>query len=112
MSATKTERNEFIARIAREFPALSIEDVLATCRELVRLATFHGRIAEKECNEELSDGDVRRRDQTEARIGEICAKIGVHGVVFSGDPRGYTVKIRLPSGRSNSFGGEGWGVPQ
>ncbi len=28
------------------------------------------------------------------------------------DPRGYTVKLSLPSGRSNHWGGETWGVPQ
>lgn len=39
-----------------------------------------------------------------------------HGVVpiFGGDPRGYTVKILLPDGSSNTWGGFecGWGVPQ
>ena len=30
-----------------------------------------------------------------------------------GDPRGYTLKLRLPSGKGNTWGGDecGWGVP-
>jgi hypothetical protein len=31
--------------------------------------------------------------------------------IFTYDPRGATVKLHLPSGATNSFGGEGWCVP-
>jgi predicted Zn-ribbon and HTH transcriptional regulator len=31
--------------------------------------------------------------------------------IFTHDPRGATVKLHLPSGTTNSFGGEGWCVP-
>jgi len=34
------------------------------------------------------------------------------GVKLSGDPRGYTVKLIVPSGRTNDWGREGIGVPQ
>ena len=35
---------------------------------------------------------------------------GAH-VILGGDPRGYTLKLVLASGRTNEMGGEGWGVP-
>ena len=31
---------------------------------------------------------------------------------FGGDPRGYTVKLHLPEGTSNTWGRDGYGVPQ
>lgn len=79
---------------------------------------------------------AKREESCERRITEVCAKFGhkpdciyVGGVParatcrcrgkilkphFGGDPRGYTVKVKLPSGVHNTFGGseEGYGVPQ
>ena len=45
------------------------------------------------------------------KIIEAAAKEAGCGVVFSGDPRGSTVKLHLPNGESNSWGGDGWCVP-
>jgi hypothetical protein len=36
---------------------------------------------------------------------------GEFTTIFTYDPRGATVKLRLPSGAANNFGGDGWCVP-
>ena len=54
----------------------------------------------------------RREGQIEARVKQLVAGLGQgFGAVFSGDPRGTTVKITLPSGKTNDMGREGICVP-
>ncbi len=54
----------------------------------------------------------KREQQIERRIKELVSILGPgFGVVFSGDPRGATVKITLPSGKTNDWGREGYCVP-
>ena len=98
------ERVEFAAIMAREFPTITATATL----ELMRLARRHGKLQEKACNVQVTEGHDAA---CEKRIRELCAKYGIT-VQFSGDPRGYTVKIKLPSGASNHWGGETYGVPQ
>ena len=56
-----------------------------------------------------------RQESRERNIGKrieaICKALGMAGVLIEGDPRGATIKVLLPSERSNSWGGEGWCVP-
>lgn len=47
----------------------------------------------------------------EAQILETCKPYGMTPK-FGGDPRGCTVKLQMPSGRTNDWGGEGICVPQ
>lgn len=99
---------EFAHLMGREYPKATAKDV----DELLVLARRHGVAAVRVCNRG-SDSDVARKDAVEARIEALCAGVGVR-VKFGGDPRGYTVKVFFPSGRSNTWGGaeDGWGVPQ
>jgi hypothetical protein len=55
----------------------------------------------------------KRQAQIEKRIAAICDQLGIRPD-FGGDPRGYTVKVHLPTGASNTWGGreDGYGVPQ
>ncbi len=54
----------------------------------------------------------KRDKQLEARITAICAELGPGFVpVFNGDPRGCTVKIQVPSGKTDDWGKEGICVP-
>lgn len=48
--------------------------------------------------------------QTEDSITAVCRSIGCEPV-FGGDPRGATVKLRVPSGKTNDWGQEGICVP-
>lgn len=102
---TQAEISEFIDAVQAEIPTATAADLA----ELCRLARRHGKLQEKACNEEVPENHDAK---CEADITALCAKIGLTRVIFGGDPRGYTVKVVLPSGRSNSWGGEGWGVPQ
>jgi hypothetical protein len=49
--------------------------------------------------------------KAEDRIRALCKPLKGFEAIFSGDPRGACVKIRVPSGRSDSWGGEGMCVP-
>ena len=94
------DRIEFAATLGAEgVPADVIFDVLRDAR------TLH-RLAEKDCNYGLTDTDRKREEHCEART---AGRLAAYGIVaqFSGDPRGAVVKLRLPSGRSNDWGGEG-----
>lgn len=71
----------------------------------------------------LAHGRVRKSlagmVRAERRIALLCAQAGERRIgkplafvpVFSGDPRGACVKIRVPSGRSDSWDGDGMCVP-
>ncbi len=137
--ATAKERDDFIAVLVRALPDLAPHQVTNAARLLLRHAKTHGRIAEMECNghpiqsqsppqsyaPEAWNALVNKRQaafdawcemrtqQLERRITEICQSIGVRPN-FGGDPRGYTVKLHLPTGVYNTWGGaeEGYGVPQ
>ena len=104
--ATKAlnEAVEFAVIIARQAPNITSAEV----QELLRLSRRHSRLQERACNEKTFPGYDAK---CEASIKAICDKHGLK-VEFGGDPRGFTVKIRLPGGQSNHWGGETWGVPQ
>ncbi len=116
-----SDRESFIARIVNEAAPTTPEDFLsrpswsermALARGILRDAATHHRLCEVDCNEGLTEAQARRSDACERRILARCAELGPgFGAVFSGDPRGATVKITLPSGYSDSWGGEGLCVP-
>lgn len=85
-------------------------------KELMRLARRHHRMAEQQCNGEgpFADWDGESDSPFEPlreRIGAIAKKAGCAGVIFSGDPRGCTVKLTFTDGYTNDFGHEGYCVP-
>jgi hypothetical protein len=94
---------------------------------LVRLGKRAAKIAIDRCNGiPRWNADARQMLATwteadEARADKACDKIakqaadilqpyGATEISVGGDPRGFNLKWRLASGRSNSFGGEVWGV--
>lgn len=99
---------EFVALMTREFPGTA--DLAGKLAELLRAARAHGRLQEQACNEQVPDGHDAKCEQ---RIRTICTAIHPEcKPVFSGDPRGATVKLVLPSGKTNDWGGTGICVPQ
>lgn len=88
-----------------------------TCAgHLIRMATKHHRMMEDYCS--IPDADIYDEDgEPTPRLAtlrgmlEQAAKDCLCGVVFSGDPRGCTVKLLMPNGETNDFGKEGWCVP-
>lgn len=88
----------------------------AEYKRLRTLARAYAKIQERWCSEEM-DEPTRLRTETreaqlEARIREWAAQHDeITGVIFGGDPRGYTVRLVLKSGRSNTWDGNGqWGI--
>lgn len=94
---------------------------------LVRLGKRAARIAINRCNGiERYDAKARQMlatwtEDDESRADKACDKIakeaakilesyGATDIRVGGDPRGFTLKFHLASGRTNSAGGEGWGV--
>lgn len=129
--ATTKERTEFVAHLCKALPEQPAHIVAAAALLLLRHARTHGNIAEAQCN---GPGDYvnripypeagaiyarheawceKREQQVEARICAICKPLGIVPD-FQGDPRGYTVKLHLPTGAYNTMGGResGYGVPQ
>ena len=129
--ATQREREAFIATLQRECTDKPVDEVLHVARLLLRHAKSHGNIAVAQCN---GPGDYvnhipypeaekiyerheawceKREAQLEARMSKLAESIGLR-IAFGGDPRGYTVKLFLPSGTYNTWGGKesGYGVPQ
>lgn len=98
------ERDAFIVLMVRECKGVMAHDL----SELMRLARRHGKMQERACNAPVPENHDAL---CEARISKVCERIGCVPV-FSGDPRGATVKVVVPSGHSNSWGGEGVCVPQ
>src|SRR5574340_189794 len=128
------ERDEFIVIMSKELP-VGDSAMLDWCRKLMRLAHTHGRLQEAACNgdwpaangerstticpvceKSWADGTVHPKRgckscRIEAQISEMCRLQNIQAI-FQGDPRGATVKLKVPSGRTNDWGGEGICVPQ
>jgi hypothetical protein len=131
MSQLERERMAFedIVRSESEPTGKNWSERVHLAKLLMRHATSHAHIQEAICNgvewtqwdtnESFNKRQARhetwteKRDaQLEKRIRAIVAELGEgFGVVFLGDPRGCTVKIVLPSGRTNDWGREGYCVP-
>lgn len=131
MRAKDKERQEFIDRMLANFTGAPSQ-TKRVAELLLRHAKTHGRLAEMSCNGHPAQGSPtmpaeqinklqdkwdayieKRETQIEHRMKQLADSIGCQ-IKFGGDPRGYTVKVVLPDGRYNTWGGaeEGWGIPQ
>ena len=81
-------------------------------RLILRNAAIIQRVAVTQCNRELTEGEKKQDFTACDRVTAACFPWGIVPR-FSGDPRGCVVKLILPSGRWNSFGGaeDGYCVP-
>lgn len=108
------DRGEFVEVMRNEGAPEAV--ALAVLRDAQRLHT----LAEHQCGGDGSGsgpyGEPTERqlaawDRAEAAAeARIVERVKPHGIEanFQGDPRGAVVKLRLPSGRHNDFGGEGF----
>lgn len=87
---------------------------MAAAAKLMRLAEQHHKLMEDYCNgveiytrQGTPRGTLARNRKA---ITQLLADIGC-GVHFGGDPRGCTVKIKFPDGKTNDWGQDGWCVP-
>jgi len=83
-------------------------------RKLINLARRHHKLMEDYCNGiEVYGNDAEPLPplrRVTMLLNETAMSVGC-SVKFSGDPRGCTVKLVLPSGNTNDWGKEGWCVP-
>lgn len=96
------ELDDFERDMRAECPGITV----TTLQQLVRLAKLHHRGCEDWCN----TGDMDRMDRARGAIRSLLDGTGLEPI-FSGDPRGATVKLKLPSGKTNDWGQEGYCVP-
>lgn len=110
--ATKKDREEFVAMIVGALRDVEPLEAAAAARALMKLGATCSRLAVDACNRELSEAEKAKDARNDALIKAWAQRYGLK-VHLNGDPRGYTVKVVLPSGRYNTMGGkeDGWGVP-
>lgn len=107
-------REAFVKRCADESKICWFES-----EKLARLILRHGatyqRIQELYCNEPMNERQQARVEKKETaierRIKGLCEMMGFGVPKFSGDPRGHTIKLTLPSGYTDDWGREGFCVP-
>ena len=126
MASKQQLRKEFVAIMAREVPAMPLQDV----RRIMSASATLDRLAVAQCNGEypcdngersvtacmrceslyapqaLSAAGVCPDCRTKDRVERLCEPFGIVPQ-FHGDPRGCVLKLKMPSGRGNDFGGEG-----
>ena len=110
MSAPK-DREHFAAHLAREVSpdVLNVEQTTALARRLMRWASSYKRLLVAQLNRPMLESELDRIKSLEAMIGREITALGPGwGVNIGGDPRGCTVKIKVPSGYGNDWSGEGW----
>lgn len=107
-----TTYNQF-AEDSAVFAALMWSEASNILDEIHRANTSLHTINERQCCEEMSEATATRLEKREEKIKERITKLAERlgfGVYFNGDPRGGAVRFILPSGRSNNWDGESWGV--
>ncbi len=82
------------------------------CSLIARHARTHARLQEAQCNRNLTRWETKREIQIETRIKALVADLphtddGPIACVLQGDPRGFTVKLRVPN---QSQAGNTWGL--
>jgi len=98
--------------VAQRKQELLRSHVREVCSLVARHATTHARLAETAVNRDLTPREERQDRAVEARIRELVASLpkprgrAAIGVEFSGDPRGFTVKLVVPGDK----GGNTWGL--
>jgi len=82
--------------------------------DLIQHAKRHHKLMEDYCNGvevyDANDEPKAPLRNVRQKLEAIAAKC-LCGVKFSGDPRGCTVKLTLPSSETNDMGRDGWCIP-
>ena len=109
-------RREFFLKLWQEYPKASSGQLIETAGKLMRYGAQLHTIAERVCSVDMGGKDFEKTEKRQAQY-ERLVRSECEGVeppmepVFSGDPRGHTVKLRVPSGRTDDWGREGICVP-
>lgn len=113
---TPRDREEFIARLAREIDRDTASDfsIVEFARMLMRAGRTLNRIAVEECNgfrsQAIEEYCKRKEERLQKRVTEACERMGC-GVEFNEEPRGCPLFVKVPSGETNDWGQRGIAVP-
>ena len=106
------ESIETAVMLAREYPDLNpmqISDAMESLRKIARRCQKEN---ERCCNEPTDDADIAKWQKRTAReLTDIASIFGIKAHEGSGDPRGVSLFMELPSGKTNDWGQQGWAVP-
>lgn len=109
---TILEASKFQSSYYKAGTELNLYDHIEVIRDLVRLAKTYNRMQENACNYDQTEAEEKREKSLEKRISHL-AKIIQLEATFSGDPRGFCVKLhKLDKSLYNTWGGpqEGYGI--
>lgn len=110
----KIDLLELSAVIANAWPKLPPNRVARLSDRLCRYGARIKRLATDYCNGDVQNDDYDHAiERVESGIKEQSRDFPGFKYKIGGDPRGYTLKIILPTEQYNTLGGkeEGWGVP-
>jgi len=108
------ELERFAIILAKAFPNRTANEVARFSKEIRRLGRRAKRLAVQNCNGPWGDADDDKHTANAVAVSALCCefdqRIEAH---VGGDPRGYTIKLILPTRVYNTWGGEesGYGVP-
>ena len=88
---------------------INIDDLTEILNKLWNCEMKLKRLAEDDCNRGLTDKEIKERFKIEEEVKEMINQLGFSGYI-NNDPRGLAIRIILPSGESNMFDGETWGL--
>ncbi|MDZ4231591.1 MAG: hypothetical protein U1C52_02250 [Patescibacteria group bacterium] len=97
----------------REETNLNSYEIRSILDQLHRYETSLHRISEIQCSIEMTPTEEKRLERRDANLEKkttaIAEKLGFQ-VRFNSDPRGGAIRFVLPSGKSNGWDGETWGI--
>jgi hypothetical protein len=106
---------DFALILGQEVPRVREDHTSWLSDMLVRLCEINNALDalnEAGCNYGLTPRQEKRNEKLDAEAIARCRVLGLgFDAKLTGDPRGVPIKVILPSGRSNSFVGDGWCVP-
>ena len=100
----------FTARLAREVVGWTGTEVADTAAALMKHRGALQGIALRACNGCPRPGDARATESRESGVLALLVGTGIKPI-FCDDPRGCALKLRLVSGITDDFAGEGLCVP-
>ena len=103
--------DDFLSILLEELtPKHEPRQVVQLARWLVKKAKWHERMQCVRCNRYVSEVEEEREERVESLVTDKLKPFNITPI-FGGDPRGATIKLKLPSGRYNDWGGTGICVP-
>jgi len=109
---TQREYIDFTAYMSKEFGNKRTPKQLTDlCDDLIKYGRSINNLNVQACNYGLSEKQEKRRAKIEKHINQIASVICTT-IKINTDPRGSALKIKMPSGYNNDWGGEGYCVPR